>query len=113
MPHRIKDQFELGIGKVRRFTQTTLRKELVQRFLKQRTGECVRCGACCELAFECIFLKKSGSKTTCLIHKVKPDNCKFFPITPKDIADRDKVLPGLPCGYRFPARAGRAMRSTA
>jgi len=114
MPHhKIQDKIELGIGKFRRFTQTTLQKRLVQRSLAQRTGECVRCGACCRLAFECVFLMKSGSRTTCLIHKLKPDNCKFFPITPMDIADRDKVRPGVPCGYRFPVPAGRGHRSRA
>jgi hypothetical protein len=104
---KFKEKLELGIGKLRRFSQTTWRKELLDRSLKQRSGECVRCGACCELAFECVFLKKSAGKTTCLIHMFKPDNCKFFPITHKDICDRDKVLPERSCGYQFLAPAGK------
>jgi len=107
---RFQDKLELGIGKLRRFSQTTWRKEHLERSLRHRQGECTRCGACCELAFECIFLKKAHGKTTCLIHKFKPDNCKFFPITQKDLHDRDKVLPGRPCGFHFPEKFKPSLR---
>lgn len=110
MPRKIKEKLKLGIGKVRRFTQAALRQDMVERSLAQRRGDCVRCGACCELAFECVFLKKNGSRTTCLIHKLRPFNCRMFPITPEDLADRDKVLPQQPCGYRFPAPSGNHRR---
>lgn len=111
---KIKQKVDLGIGKFRRFAQTTFRKDDMRRSLARRAGECARCGACCELAFECVFLKKyKDGRTTCLIHGIKWDNCKYFPITAKDIEDRDKVRPDVPCGYHFPehpAKRGKAAR---
>ena len=46
-------------GKIRRFVNTNFRKQETINSLALRRGECNRCGACCELVFKCLFLKKN------------------------------------------------------
>lgn len=72
---------------------------------EQRKGDCGRCAACCKLLFKCPFLDESGPIASCSIHDRRPDNCKFFPIDPRDLADRDFVDPENPCGFFFPGQS--------
>lgn len=63
---------------------------------KNRTGFCVRCGACCKLPNFCYFLKKkSDGSTYCSIHPVRPLNCRKYPRTKKECLTEDT------CGFRF------------
>jgi len=98
----------LGWGKVRRFYLHTFRRSYVEAMVASRQGECGRCAACCKLLFKCPFLDESGPIPTCSVHESRPMNCRFFPIDPKDLADRDLVDPGNPCGYSFPETATRS-----
>lgn len=88
-------------GKVRRFYLHRFRRDFVERQLAKRQGDCGRCAACCKLLFRCPFLDESGPIALCSIHDRRPDNCRFFPIDPRDLADRDLVDPLNPCGYSF------------
>ena len=73
-------------GKLRRFVSANFRKDEVIESLALRRGECNRCGACCELLFKCPFLKKHKDGTsTCGIYEERPNQCRLFPITRRDL----------------------------
>jgi len=99
-------------GKVRRFCLALFRPGYVCRSRKRRRGECQRCGACCQLGYRCQFLRSAGDITECCFHRLRPSNCRLFPIDERDLADRDLVAPDRPCGYRFEAADGEKHRDT-
>lgn len=101
---KVTASVQQGIGKVRRFVNSKVRRSYVEDQLKRRKGECIRCGACCKLLFKCPMLvtHKNGS-TSCRIHDRKPENCRIFPVDSKCIKERNHLLPSLPCGYYFDA----------
>jgi len=94
-------------GKIRRFVNTTFRKQETIESLALRRGECNRCGACCELVFKCPFLKKmSDGSSMCGIYENRPNSCRLFPIEKRDIQE----VRGT-CSYYFiekPVRLGKA-----
>ncbi len=55
-----------------------------------RKGDCNECGTCCRLPVPCLFF--FGNR--CLIHKIRPKQCKEFP-------DEPKQLVSYKCGYYF------------
>jgi uncharacterized protein len=61
-----------------------------------RQGECVQCGACCQLPNVCPFLKTSGTgETYCAIYRLRPLNCRKYPRTEAEQITADT------CGFRF------------
>ncbi len=88
-------------GKVRRFYLGVFRRRYVKRSHARRKGECARCGACCVLGYKCQSLKGNGEGTECTMHKFRPPNCRIFPIDERDMADRHRIAPDVPCGYSF------------
>lgn len=94
-------RFTLWWGKLRRVMLRWFRPGYIKSQMKVRNGECARCGACCKLGMICLFLKKTEAGTMCKIHTKRPKNCSAFPIDERDIADRNKILPGIKCGYSF------------
>ncbi|MGA9993909.1 MAG: YkgJ family cysteine cluster protein [Pyrinomonadaceae bacterium] len=75
-------------GKLRRFVSANFRKDEVIASLALRQGDCNRCGACCELLFKCPFLKKHEDGTsTCGIYEDRPNQCRLFPITKRDLEE--------------------------
>ena len=94
-------------GKLRRFVNIRFRKEEVIEKLALRRGECNRCGACCEILFKCPFLKKVGDgSTSCGIYEDRPDQCRLFPIEPRDL---EEVR--VECSFYFiekPVKLGKA-----
>jgi len=102
LPPKVKAKLDQGVGKLRRFALTTVKEDYIARMQSRRTGECLRCGLCCKLLFECPFLKNlPDGSSRCRIHGRKPDNCDFFPIDERDLRERDLLDPLHPCGYRF------------
>ncbi|MBW3002639.1 YkgJ family cysteine cluster protein [Candidatus Woesearchaeota archaeon] len=63
---------------------------------KNRTGKCINCGECCKLPNKCIFLRydKNG-KSSCLIHPIRPLNCRKYPRTEKEYITKET------CGFSF------------
>ena len=55
-----------------------------------RKGECTECGTCCRLPIPCLFFY--GNR--CLIHNMRPKQCREFPSGPEDLVSYD-------CGYYF------------
>ncbi len=84
-------------GKVKRFFYSNFKRATVEKLLKERKGECLQCGSCCEILFKCPYLWTSDGKKRCLIyHLGRPKQCKAFPLFPEDIKSVN-----LRCGYFF------------
>ena len=102
MVKKFRAKFRMGVGKMRRFAIGRLRRRNVHRQAAIRQGECKRCGVCCKLLFQCPFLQDlPDGGTRCRIHNTRPRNCRIFPISEKDLHERDLLCPHLPCGYSF------------
>ena len=64
--------------------------------VKNRTGKCIDCGACCKLPEVCSFLKfKSNGKSYCSIHPIRPLNCRKYRRTESEHITQDT------CGFKF------------
>ena len=90
--------------KVRRFYYGSFRKDYVERSVSEtRDGDCHRCGACCELLFQCPFLGRDGQNLPyCRIYgDLRPANCHSYPF---DTVDAE--IEG--CGYTFKPEARRS-----
>lgn len=101
----LRERLILFWGKIRRFYYHQCNSRYITENHARREGECARCGACCWLAHPCPSLKWDDSGLTyCEIHKRRAKNCRIFPIDEKDLADRNLILPNVPCGYSFRPR---------
>ncbi len=79
-------------GKARRFATS-----LVLPVDKSRTGDCLRCGACCRFLVECPFLKEIEGKPgeyRCSAYAFRPPQCRKYPRSRAEQIHH-------PCGYRF------------
>ena len=102
LPPQVRAKVAQGMGKLRRFALASVNDDYIAQMHQRRTGECLRCGICCKLLFECPFLQTfSDGRSRCRIHGRKPDNCTFFPIDERDIRERNSIRRTAPCGYRF------------
>lgn len=90
-------------GKLRRFllAHTKRGRVYIERMLPYRRGECARCGTCCYLGHRCLFVRFENGLAACTIHNHRPQNCRMYPVGPRDIAERDLLDMGKPCGYSF------------
>ncbi|MFO7870796.1 MAG: hypothetical protein R6V03_05120 [Kiritimatiellia bacterium] len=55
------------------------------------------------MGIRCRYLDyDSGGLALCRVYdrRLSP-NCRNFPIDERDLADRDAVMPDVPCGYTF------------
>jgi len=63
---------------------------------KNRRGKCINCGECCKLPTVCPFLRfKPDGKAYCIIHPIRPLNCRKYPRTKAECITKDT------CGFRF------------
>ena len=67
-------------------------------------GGCRGCGASCRLLFQCPHYDESSGN--CSVYEDRPNICRFFPITPSDVKERDLVSKKHPCGFQFVSPAG-------
>ena len=90
-------------GRVRRFLQNVFRPGLVRRNHARRVGECHRCGACCQMGLYCNHLDydEEGHALCDMYGGYRTSNCRNFPMTEKDLEDRDVIHPDVPCGFSF------------
>ncbi len=104
MIHRkIKAKARQGVGKLRRLIISKFCHNYIKEQEQAREGDCVRCGACCKLLFNCPFLvEQEDGNFSCKIHEIKPKNCRIFPIDAHDIKDRNTKFPDVKCGFHFP-----------
>jgi hypothetical protein len=99
---RAVDRIILLWGKLRRFYHHFACPGYVRESLSRRRGQCRRCGACCRLGHLCPYLgKDENGLALCRVYSRRTENCRLFPIDEHDIADRDIVMPDVPCGYTF------------
>ena len=92
-------------GVLRRLFLNVFRPGYVRQSLARRKGDCSRCGVCCHLvANKCGALQlHADGHSTCRLYTVyRLPNCCTFPIDPRDLADRNRVAPEIPCGYSWP-----------
>jgi hypothetical protein len=85
------------LRKLRRFYLGSFRPDYVQKSIAEtRTGDCHRCGLCCELIYKCPFLgRDSQNLPYCRIYgDLRPANCRNYPFDKVD-AEIDQ------CGFRF------------
>jgi Fe-S-cluster containining protein len=91
-------------GKMRRFVRASLLREDPRPLLARRQGECRRCGACCKIAFRCVFLKTDEEgKPSCRIYGLRFEQCRLFPLHPEDLIGLEDQ-----CGYSFETEPARA-----
>ena len=84
-------------GKVRRFVQSSVLREDTAPLLAERGGECNRCGACCNILFQCPFLGTDAEgQYTCRIYDKRFAQCRLFPLRPQDLREL-----GEECSYTF------------
>jgi hypothetical protein len=86
------------LRKARRAWLGNFRPEYIQKAIQDtRTGDCHRCGACCELIYKCPFLGRDGQNLPyCRVYgDLRPANCRNYPFDAVD-SEIDK------CGYKFP-----------
>jgi hypothetical protein len=86
-----------ALRKMRRFYLGTFQKGYIEKSIAEtRTGECHRCGACCELIYRCPFLgRDSENLPYCRVYgDLRPANCHNYPFDTQD-AEIDR------CGYKF------------
>jgi Fe-S-cluster containining protein len=79
-------------GKLRRFGTS-----LVLPVDAKRSGECMRCGACCKFLVRCPFLKYeegNPNSASCRAYAIRPLQCRKYPRTKAEQIHH-------PCGYRF------------
>jgi len=77
-------------GWIRRRIVWYARRKQVMIWRAKRSGDCARCGRCCQ---GCPAHDARGKR--CKIYRLRPSICKAFPLTPEDIK---KVHT---CGYHF------------
>ena len=101
----IGEKTRLAWGKIRRACLGVFRGGYVEAQAKLRQGECIRCGTCCKLLYECPHLEELADGTSrCKIHEDRPINCRIFPVNGRDLQDRDliaKQSENKPCGFSF------------
>jgi len=90
-------------GRIRRLYQNVFRPGFVRKNLARRTGECTRCGACCQLGLRCRHLSyDENNQSLCAVYdQYRMSNCRNFPMTEKDLEERDVIHPDVPCGFSF------------
>ncbi len=85
------------LRKLRRFIIGTFFPNYIDKAIAAtRTGDCHRCGLCCELIYKCPFLgRDSQNLPYCRIYgDLRPANCRNYPF---DAIDSEVDT----CGYRF------------
>jgi len=99
---RLREKFKLLLGTPRRLLWNVLRPGYVRVSLAQRSGECRRCGACCQLVWRCRYFHDDDGLPSCRLYaRYRPANCSKFPLDYRDIADRDLVSPNKACGFSW------------
>jgi hypothetical protein len=92
----------LIIGKLRRITlclYPPLAASLSRKY--NRSKGCSGCGTSCNLLFQCPHW---DTKTRlCTVYEDRPNVCRYFPITPADIRERN-LIASHECGYQFDSK---------
>ena len=86
------------VNKVHRIILCFTKIEYVKQQVKIRGGECVNCGRCCKLVFQCPFLGGTEDNYYCTVYDKRPKPCQAFPLNERDLAEVDYF-----CGYDFPS----------
>ncbi len=99
--YKLRDSATMVWGKIRRTFLIKFRRKRVLEKLSYRRGACSRCGACCKLLLKCPAYDDSDGSPKCLVYNDRPGVCGIFPLDPKDLAERNIVMPEKACGFTF------------
>lgn len=101
-PPPLGSRARISFGRLRRWLTVLRGRKVVAARHARRHGACTRCGACCQLLARCphLFYDADG-KAGCRVYQTRAGNCRVFPLDARDLADRDWVFPGRPCGFYF------------
>ncbi len=73
-------------------------REKVYVSLKERKGDCKRCGKCCQASIRCPkLLYDENNLAMCMIHDRRPGMCKIYPFNSKDFFSHIKDK----CGFFY------------
>lgn len=97
----VRGRWILLRGKLRRFYYGHFRQDYIAAQALKREGECIRCGACCEILFKCPFASECDEGSTCKIYEKRPVNCRVFPMDKHDLEEIHLMRPDRPCSYSF------------
>ena len=92
-----RDKLGQVARRIRRLYYGVFRVDEIHKRIKEtRTGECHRCGLCCELIYKCPFLGRDADKLPyCRIYgDLRPANCHNYPFDKID-SEVDQ------CGFKF------------
>ena len=93
---------KLLLGTPRRLFWNVCRPGYVRASLARRSGQCRRCGTCCQLVWRCRYFFQDNGVPACRLYaRYRPPNCSQFPIDRHDLTDRDLVSPNEPCGFTW------------
>ena len=113
MPHvGLGGYAALWWGKLRRAVLGRILTGYTRRRHELRRGECLRCGACCQLGRVCPSLEidENGLAKCAKYDQPRDPTCRLYPTTESDLRDRDRISPGTRCGYYFADKPGQAER---
>lgn len=79
------------------------KRENAKETLKNRKGECLGCGKCCQAFVPCPMLFRVGGRNLCKIHQHKPYVCHLYPVSEEDFFPHLKHV----CGYWFVNKKGK------
>lgn len=99
-------------GKLRRAVLGRVLTGYTRRRHELRRGQCLRCGACCQLGRICPSLEidENGLAACAKYDQPRDPTCRLYPTTESDLRDRDRISPGTRCGYYFADKPGPAER---
>jgi hypothetical protein len=99
-------------GKLRRAVMGHVLTGYTRRRHELRRGQCLRCGACCQLGRVCPSLEidEDGLASCRKYDQSRGPTCRLYPTTESDLRDRDRISPATKCGYYFVDGAGPADR---
>lgn len=94
------ERLRLWAGAMRRLIRIVFQPQSVRENLARRQGECLRCGACCQMGSRCNYFRDDEGIPYCALYdRYRPPNCRLFPIDETDLSDRNLVAPDRPCGF--------------
>lgn len=99
-------------GKLRRALLGRVLTGYTRRRHELRRGECIRCGACCQLGRVCPSLEidEAGLAVCLKYDQTRDPTCRLYPTTESDLRDRDRISPGTKCGYYFASKVDTTNR---
>ena len=84
-------------------------KEKVTLSIKERKGDCKRCGQCCQASIRCPrLLYDNNNLAMCTIHDRRPGMCELYPFNSRDFFSHIKDK----CGFFYKTEVRKSLPKT-